>query len=179
MSAKSTIAKLAKEQAIHDISVKRAEGTATHEDFEKLEALKSAPVAAEVAAALPKPRATRRFTANVWLDNSDPNAFYLIVAAGSTVWSVFEFNPATCTAADKSGNRMLMSAARGLLRDKSTLTKLASYRLERSDMTPGCLFHADNFGPVFASLAVAFTALMPKPASANTTVSTPPETEAK
>ncbi len=104
----------------------------------------------------------RRYTANVYLDSSDKEAFYLIIAAGTIVFSVFEFDPATCTAKDKSASHMIMAAARGLLRSKGELTKLASIRLDTPEVTPGCKFHVDNFAPVFHSLFAAFNALMPR-----------------
>lgn len=104
----------------------------------------------------------RRYSANVYLDASDPNEFYLIVAAGTVVYAIFSFEPATCKATNKSASRMMLAAARGLLKDKASLVKLATCRLEQTDVTPGCKFHPDNFGEVYSALAAAFVAFMPK-----------------
>jgi hypothetical protein len=111
--------------------------------------------------AVEKQTRTRRYTASVYLDTSDPETFYLIVAVSSLIHAVFEFNPKTCTAVDKSQNRMLMNAARSLIKDKSTLTKLASIRLETPKLNDTCQFHPDNFSSVFMSLFAAFTGYMP------------------
>lgn len=152
MSSNATMKKLAKAQAIHDISEKRVDGSVTHEDYQKLNELQSPE----------KQHRERRYNASVYLDTSDPEQFYLIVAAGTVISAVFEFNPKTCTAIDRTQNRMLMAAARTLLKDKGSLTKLATYRLEKMDLQEGCKFHPDNFGAVFAALAMAFTVNMPK-----------------
>ena len=109
-----------------------------------------------------KQHRARRYAANVYLDSSDPSEFYLIVAAGTVVYAVFSFEPATCKATNKSASRMMLAAARGLLKDKANLVKLASVRLEQSDVTPGCRFHSDNFGEVYSALFGAFLAFMPK-----------------
>ena len=125
------------------------------------------PGSTDVPQAPEKQSRTRRYSAAAYLDTSDPNEFYIIVAAGSVVTGIFSFNPATCQAVDKSASRMMLNAARGLLRDKKSLVKLASYRLEQTDVTPGCPFHPDNFGAVFAAIASAFTVNMPKGENAN------------
>ena len=109
-----------------------------------------------------KQHRVRRYAANVYLDQSDPSEFYLIVAAGTVVYAIFSFDPATCKATNKSASRMMLAAARGLLKDKSQLVKLASCRLEKPDVTPGCKFHPDNFGEVFAALSAAFITFYPK-----------------
>lgn len=119
----------------------------------------SASPASDTAAPITR---THRYSANVYLDASDPAEFYLIVAAGTVVYAIFSFEPATCKATNKSASRMMLAAARGLLKDKSSLVKLASCRLEQTDVTPGCKFHPDNFSEVYAALAAAFVAFMPK-----------------
>lgn len=124
----------------------------------------------KAASAASKSTRTRRYTASVYLDSSDATMFYFIVAVGSVIWSVFEFNPVSCAAVDRSANRMLMAAARGLLKDKASLTRLCTFRLDKQDVAPGCLFHVDRFGPVFTALFSGFNAHMPKPKEANVTV---------
>ncbi len=104
----------------------------------------------------------RRYNASVYLDTSDASQFYMIIAAGTVIHAVFEFNPSTCAAIDRSSNRMLMAAARTLLKEKGTLTKLATFRLESSTVGEKCQFHPDNFSAVFNSLAVCFALYMPK-----------------
>lgn len=126
-----------------------------------------APGSTDVPAAPEASKRTRHYSATCYLDTSDASEFYLLIVAGGVVSGVFSFNPATCQAVDKSASRMMLAAARGLLKDKSTLVKLATYRLEATEVTPGCPFHADAFLSVFNALAVAFTLNMPRPENAS------------
>lgn len=125
------------------------------------------PAVIDPNSAVKEPRKARRFTATIYLENSDVKHQYVLVKVGKELTGIFSYTPETGILDDIGASKMMFAAGQNILRtERKSLIKLAEYRLETDEVSKHP-FQAASFGAVLTASATQFVAKAPPVNAAN------------